>query len=241
MAKKVIQDVWWGDSRELCARLKPNSVKCIITDPPFGVDNLSKQAVTREGKQYARKIANDESPEVALKVFNEVMDVLLPKFTEEGDLYIFTAQQVLELWLDYAKRGPITEHGFEYKALLVWEKDGPGMGDLDSWGQGHEFIIYLKKGRRINTDKRRSGVLHVPQVRPKDLIHPHEKPLPLLEAFIKQSSSPGDLLVDPFGGSGSLARAARNTGRSCLCIEYDETNWKRAKAKLESGGGMFDD
>lgn len=240
MPKRVVQDIWHGDSRELLHRLKPGSVKCIITDPPFGVDNLSKQAVTQDGKSYARKIANDESPEVALKVFEEVMDVLLPKFADEGDLYIFTAQQVLELWLDYAKRGSITQHGFEYKALLVWEKDGPGMGDLDSWGQGHEFIIYLKKGRRINTDRRRSGVLHVPQVRPKDLIHPHEKPGPLLEAFIKQSSSPGDLLVDPFGGSGSLARAARNTGRSCLCVEYDETNYQRAKAKLDGGGSMFD-
>lgn len=244
MSPRIVkQDIWHGDSRELCAKLKPASVNCVITDPPFGVDNLSKQAVTQDGKSYARKIANDESPEVALQVFEEVMDVLLPKFADEGDLYIFTAQQVLERWLAMAKDpfSAVMRHGFVYKALLVWEKDGPGMGDLDSWGQGHEFIIYLKKGRRINSDKRRSGVLHTPQVRPKDLIHPHEKPLPLLESFIKQSTNPGDLLVDPFGGSGSLARAARNTGRSCLCVEYEETNYNRAKAKLEGGGGMFDE
>lgn len=197
--------------------------------------------MTRDGKTYARKILGDASPEEALTLFEEVMDVLLPKFVEEGDIYIFTAQQVLELWLDYAKRGSITGYGFEYKALLVWEKDGPGMGDLDSWGQGHEFIIYLKKGRRINTDRRRSGVLHMPQVRPKDLIHPHEKPAPLLEAFIKQSSAPGDFLVDPFGGSGSLARAARSTGRSCVSIEEDELNYRRAMTKFQGGGGMFDD
>ncbi len=241
MTRIVKQDIWHGDSRELCQRLKPGSVNCVITDPPFGVDNLSKQAKTREGKEYARKIANDESPEIALQVFQEVMDVLLPKTADVADFYIFTAQQVLEKWLAMAKSEWMVGHGFEYKATLVWEKDGPGMGDLDSWGQGHEFIIYLKKGRRINSQKRRSGVLHVPQVRPKDLIHPHEKPGPLLEAFIKQSTDPGDLLVDPFGGSGSLARAARNAGRSCLCIEYDKVNFDRAKAKLDAGGGMFDD
>lgn len=241
MTRPPIQQIWHGDSRELCQKFKPGRINCIITDPPFGVDNLSKQAVTRDGRSYARKIANDESPEIALQVFREVMDVLLPKFADEGDFYIFTAQQVLERWLEMAKSEWMQSYGFEYKALLVWEKDGPGMGDLDSWGQGHEFIIYLKKGRRINTQRRRSGVLHTPQVRPKDLIHPHEKPLPLLETFIKQSTNAGDWLVDPFGGSGSLARAARNAGRNCVCIEYDETNFQRATDKLEGGGGMFDE
>lgn len=193
-------------------------------------------ATTAEGKEYARKIANDESPEVAMRVFSEVMDVLLPKTAADSDLYIFTAYQVLKEWLHFVD-GLGARHGFVRKAVLVWEKDGPGMGDLESWGQGHEFVLFLKKGRRPSSDTRRSGVIHVPQLRPTELIHPHEKPLPLLELFIRHSTNPGDFIVDPFGGSGSLVRAAQRTNRSAVAIEYDEKNFTLAKRKLDEGEG----
>jgi site-specific DNA-methyltransferase (adenine-specific) len=234
---KVVQDIWHGDSRVLCQRLKPNSVGCVITDPPFGVDNQSHSSVTVEGKMNARKIANDESPEQAISVFNEVMDVLLPKTKEHADLYIFTAHQVLNEWLDVADS--LSRHGYTRRGILVWEKTGPGMGDTDSWGMSHEFCIFLKKGRRLRSDTRRSGVIHIPQVRPDKLIHPHEKPLALIELLLKHSTSPGDLAVDPFGGSGTLARACKNIGRSGLSMEYDKLNFDRAYEALHSADGLF--
>lgn len=228
---RIIQDIWNGDSVELCAKLRSN-VNCVITDPPFGVDNLSNQSTTAAGKQWARKIANDESPEIAIKVFQQVMDILLPKTTDECDMYLFTAHQVLREWLEVADS--LTRHGFTRSAILVWEKDGPGMGDTNAWGMGHEIILFLKKGRRVATDKRRSGVIHTPQVRPADLIHPHEKPLGLLELFIKHSTSRGDLIVDPFAGSGSTIRAAKRLERSALGMELDEKNYALAYKALHT-------
>lgn len=195
-------------------------------------------AVTQEGKTHARKIANDESPEIAMRVFGQVMDVLLPKTASDSDLYIFTAYQVLKEWLQLAD--DLSRHGFTRKAILVWEKDGPGMGDLESWGQGHEFIIYLKKGRRERSDVRRSGVIHIPQLRPGDLIHPHQKPSALLELLIKHSTNKGDFIVDPFAGSGSTVVAARKLDRSAVGIEYDEHNCQLAKDFLNSGSGEFE-
>jgi adenine-specific DNA-methyltransferase len=234
---KLKQDIWHGDSRELCAKLKDDSVHCVITDPPFGVDNQSNMAKTAAGKANARKIANDESPEQAIKVFNEVMDVLLPKTKGEADLYIFTAHQVLKDWLDVADS--LSRHGYTRSGILVWEKDGPGMGNLDAWGMSHEFVIFLKKGNRARTDKRRSGVIHIPQIRPERLIHPHEKPAALIELLLQHSTSRGDLAVDPFGGSGVLARAARNIERSGLSMEFDKMNYDRAYEALHGNHGMF--
>jgi DNA modification methylase len=216
-------------------------IKSVITDPPFGVDNLSNMAVTAEGKKAARKIANDESPEVAMATFTSVMKAIIPGMQDESDIYVFTSHQVLEEWLTFT--GHLFEpFGFRRKAILVWEKDGPGMGDLNTWGMGCEFILYYKRGNRVASDQRRNNVLHVPQLRPGDLIHPHEKPLPLLELLIKHSTDRGDFIVDPFGGSGSLVRAAKRTGRSAVAIEYDEYNYQEAVKKLEneSGGMDFD-
>lgn len=235
---RSVNDIWNGDSIELCKKFQAKSmVNCVITDPPFGVDNKSNMATTVEGQKYARKIANDENPEIAIKVFNEVMDSLLPATTPDADLYIFTAYQVLKEWLDVADK--LSRHGFKRSAVLVWQKDGPGMGDLQSWGMGHEFILFLKKGRRLRSDQRRSGVLHVPQVRPGRLIHPHEKPLPLLELLIKHSTDKGDFIVDPFSGSGSTVRAAKQLGRNAIGIELDEMNYKLSLEALHSSEGMF--
>lgn len=235
--KPLIHQLWNGDSVELCERFKPGRVNCVITDPPFGVDNQSNMAVTEAGKVNARKIANDESPEIAIKVFNDVMDVLLPKTADDADLYIFTAQQVLKEWLDVADS--LSRHGFTRSATLVWEKDGPGMGDLQGWGIGIEFILFLKKGRRPRSDKRRSPVLHVPQLRPNELIHPHEKPIPLLAPLMRHSTDPGDLIVDPFGGSASTLRAARQEGRSCVAIELDKNNFEIANKKFTTQEDSF--
>jgi DNA modification methylase len=233
---KLIHDIWNGDSIELCKKFQPKRrVSCVITDPPFGVDNQSNMATSVEGKANARKIANDESPEIAIATFNNVMDSLLPATVDEADLYIFTAHQVLKEWLQVAD--DLGRHGFRRCGILTWEKQGPGMGDLEgSWGMGVEFIIFMKKGNRPRSKgvARRNSVLHFPQIRPKDLIHPHEKPTSLLAELVKFSTDPGDFIVDPFAGSGSTVRAARQAGRSAIGIEYDPDNHRIAKNKLDT-------
>lgn len=228
--------LWHGDSVELSKKLKPKTIQSVIVDPPFGVDNQSNMATTQAGKEYARKIANDESPEQAIQIFTDVMKALLPSLKDESDIYIFTAHQVLEEWLVFT-RELLEPFGFRRKAILIWEKDGPGMGDLNTWGMGCEFIIYLKRGNRERTATRRNNVLHIPQLRPNELIHPHEKPLQLLQLLIGHSASKGDWVVDPFAGSGSLVRAARGLGVNSIGMELDETNYKLAKKKLEEGEG----
>jgi len=229
---KLIHDIWLGDSAELGQRFKPGRIDCIITDPPFGVDNQSNMAVTEVGKKYARKIANDETPEVAIKTFKNVMSVLLPKTADNSDCYVFTSYQVLSDWMVMTDEF-MPQFSFQRKAILVWEKDGPGMGDLECpWGMGCEFILFFQKGRRPKSAKRRNSVIRTPQLRPNQLIHPHEKPGPLLETLIKASTDEGDFLVDPFGGSGSLVRAARNCARSAVAIEYDEFNYQEANKAL---------
>jgi len=227
-----VHQIWQGDSRELCERFK--WVDCIITDPPFGVDNQSNMAVTDHGKAHATKIMNDETPEQAIEIFKGVMSVLLPKLKDNADCYVFTSHQVLKEWLimldDF-----MPQFGLQRKAVLYWEKDGPGMGDLNCpWGMGGEYIMFFQKGRREKTGERRNSVIRGPQVRPDKLIHPHEKPGWLLEMLMKQSTVKGDFLVDPFGGSGSLAVAARNIDRNAVCIELDPARYEKAKARLDS-------
>lgn len=228
--------IWLGDAVEEVKRFKPGTIQSIITDPPFGIDNQSNMAVTEEGKAHATKILNDSDPVLAQQVFAQVMTNLLPAMKQESDIYVFTSHQVLEEWLVFTRQ-LFEPHGYKRKAILMWQKDGPGIGDLNTWGMGVEFIIYFKRGNRELKARRRNAVLAFPQLRPNELAHPHEKPTQLLEALIEHSTSRDDWIVDPFGGSGSLVRAARNLNRNAVAIELDPARHMKAVAKLEQGEG----
>lgn len=236
---ETFAEIWHGSSIELVKNFTPGTIQCLLTDPPFGVDNLSNMATTEEGKKYARKIANDSDPEVAIEIFTQMIQNLMPAMKDDSDIYIFTSYQVLEEWMVFTRK-LLEPFGYKRKAILVWEKDGPGMGDLESWGMGCEFILYFKRGSRAKSDKRRNNVLHIPQLRPTDLIHPHQKPAALLELLIKHSTSAGDWIIDPFSGSGSAIRAARDLGRNSIGIELDEMNHKLSTQFLNESPTAMD-
>lgn len=230
---RIVQQIWHGPSEKLAVRFhEKRMIKSVITDPPFGVDNQSNSAVTPAGQAMARKIANDESPEIAMQTFERVMKAVMPGMQDESDIYVFTSYQVLDHWLPFTQN-LFAPQGFVRKAIGMWIKDGPGQGDLATWGMGCEFILYYKRGRRQISTKRTNLIFNESQVRPAKLIHPHEKPTNLLAKMIEASTDPGDLVVDPFGGSGSLARAARITGRSGVSIELDEFNYQTSKKALD--------
>lgn len=232
--------IWHGKSEELCQQIPAGKVDCIITDPPFGSDNQSNMAVTDAGKKYARKIANDESPEKAWQTFVDVMSVLLPKCSDKASAYVFTSYQVLDVWLPNTKQ-LMAAHGFAYKAIMTWVKDGPGMGDLTyPYGNGGEFILGFRRGSGHELRvPRKNGTLYYSQIRPDKLLHPHEKPQALLRDLVKASTDPGDFIVDPFGGSGSLVRAAKTEGVSALAIEYDKDNFEIAVEALQREEGAL--
>lgn len=231
-------EIWHGDSVELAEKL-PSGINCVITDPPYGVNFWSRRAVTPEGKKFVRKVDNDNEIENALQLFRTVMNEILPKTADEAEFYVFTRWDIVDEWIRLV-RSIGKDHDFRYKMLLVWDKGIPGMGDIDAnWGCGHELILYLKKGKR-DLPYRRSGIISVDKVHTSKHIHPTEKPVPLLEKLIEMSTNPGDLVVDPFSGSGSTAVAAQRLERNAIGIEVDEHYIEPSRARLRANVSLFE-
>jgi adenine-specific DNA-methyltransferase len=218
-----------GDARDLLPGFKPGRVHCVVTDPPYGVNFVSRRAETPEGKAWVKPVANDGDIDGALALFQEVMSLVVPTLADEADLYVFTRWDIVDVWMDAVRN---IDPSIHYKMLLIWDKGIPGMGDIDAnWGCGHELILYCKKGRR-DVAYRRSGIIAVDKVHTSQLIHPTEKPVALLEKLIEMSTAKGDLVLDPFSGSGSAVVAARNLGRSAIGIELDPLHVKRSTERL---------
>jgi DNA modification methylase len=124
----------------------------------------------------------------------------------------------------------------EFKNLCIWVKDNAGMGSL--YRSQHELVFVFKNGRtpyRNNVElgrhgRNRSNVWHYPSLNnfgrkgeEGDLaaLHPTVKPVALIADAILDCSARGDLVLDPFLGSGSTLLAAERVGRVCRGMELD--------------------
>lgn len=123
--------------------------------------------------------------------------------------------------------------GFVYQQLLVWEK---GNATPNKWYlQCCEFILMLRKGEAKNINNMGSKtILKCPNII-GDKTHPTEKPVPLMEILIANSTNENDIVLEPFAGTGATCIAAKNLNRRFIGIEIDEEYAKIAQERLEQG------
>lgn len=121
--------------------------------------------------------------------------------------------------------------GFKFQNILIWFKNNatPNRYYLNAY----EMILMLRKGKAKNINN--MGTKNVLQI--NNIIgnkkHPTEKPVELMRILVENSTSGGDIVLDPFMGAGSTGVACKNLGRDFIGIEIDEKYFKIAKERLE--------
>jgi DNA modification methylase len=193
-----------GDCVQVMKTMPSRCVDLIVTDPPYG-DNVA----------YGwnnKKIKNNENPLINCTALVEMYRVL----KLNSSLYLFTNWKhypfLTEFILRYTK--------FKIRHLIVWKKHNFGLG----WAFRHQYelILVLEKGKPKYNLTNFSDVQSASHINHNKLNHPHEKPLDLLKKMILHSSEEGDVVLDPFAGSGSTCKACGELGRKWIGIELDE-------------------
>ena len=132
--------------------------------------------------------------------------------------------------IDFFKRE--FEKYFKLKNIIVWNKNNTSMGDLKgSYAPKHEFILFGHKGRKLINGFRYPDVLEAKRTGNK--LHPTQKPIDLLEIFIKTSSNEGDTVFDGFMGSNSTGIASIKNNRRFIGIELDIDYYNTAKQRID--------
>lgn len=210
-----INSINLGDCINFIKEMPTNSVDLIITDPPYG-DNIS---------YYGNKsIENNENPILNCKVLAECYRVLKKNKT----MYNFTNWKHLPFLTYFISK--YTK--FKIRHVIVWKKPNFGMGYV--FRHQYELILVLEKGKPKYNLKNFSNVQESKYISGKS-IHPHQKPLDLLTKMIEHSSKEGDLVFDPFCGSGSICLAAKISKRKWLGIEIDSRYLQIAQNRLNGG------
>ena len=209
-----------GDCLHVMKSFPDGSIDAIITDPPYGINFRS--AFRKDKARWFPKIANDKAPFIWW--IHDAARVLKPN----GALLCFTRYDTEE-----AFRFAIRLAGLEPKTQVIWDKRRYGVGDCrGDFSLNHENIIFAVKGRFVFPNRRPSSVIGVQRLSSARLTHPNEKPVELLQQLVEAVTRPGDVILDPFLGSGTTAVAAKSLGRRYIGIELDPGYVRAARARL---------
>lgn len=215
--------LYCGDCREILPRVD-FTADVLVTDPPYGQDWQSGKRIVK-----LDKLEGDQDTRSAV----EGIAAALKKMRRGRHTYIFGQFQFEGL--------PLCE-----SAELIWDKEIMNGGNLEiPWGKEHEYIQFavceiskanIAKGYgRLAARLRRGSVLRVQRLQSGAVTkHPTEKPVRLLRELIESSSCIGELVFDPFSGSGSTLVAARIEGRRSVGIEIKQSFCEDTVSRLRN-------
>ena len=218
-------DLWaLGEHRLLCGdATKPEDVEKLLagvqasmafTDPPYNV-SLGDHGGQQRGSRK-RRIANDSMDPIAWEVFVRAWGRNLLS-SVDGALYVCMSSKEMPL-----VSRVLPEEGGHWSDTIIWHKDRFVLGRA-AYQRAYEPIWFgWREGASHHWcgDRDQDDVWEIS--RPGDSpLHPTMKPLPLMERAIANSSTEGDLVLDPFAGSGSTLIACERTGRRCAALELD--------------------
>lgn len=197
-----------GDLQSLMASERADLV---LTDPPYNVDYEG-------GTDEKLKIQNDKMADLEFHEFLTSAFKLMFEHSKMGaPIYVFHADSE-----GYNFRSAFKLAGYKLRQCLIWEKNSMVMGRQDYQWQ-HEPILYGWKEGASHVwygDRKQTTIIkHDKPLRNGE--HPTMKPLGLCGYFIANSSKEGDVVLDPFGGSGSTLIACEQLGRVCRMVELD--------------------
>ena len=218
MKKTVIRDctIYNCDFREMLENIEP--VNLIIADAPYGCHYKTHH---RKVSETPEQLAFDDKPHV------EFIPPLVNAVKPDSAIYLCTRFAEFSLWEHALK-----DAGATVKTTIVWDKGNWTAGDLRAdFGNQVELLLFAHVGYPKLRQGRPSNLWSIP--RERHSWHPTPKPVELFRRCIVNSSDAGDLVLDPFLGSGTTAIACILTGRRFVGAEIDSRYFDLACARIE--------
>lgn len=209
--------LWHGDAFSRLAALPAGAVDLTVTDPPYNEVNRPNQGLRDLHKGQADSASVDST-----RLVRELDRVT------SGAIYLWCGyRQLSQIVTAFDKLGRATRVG-------VWEKTNPSpMNGEKMWVSGTELCVFAHGANAYFSRHCEVAVWSGPTERRTD--HPTPKPLWLFYELLRASSRPGDTVLDPFVGSGTTLRAAKDLGRRAVGVEIDERYCEVAARRLAQG------
>lgn len=221
--------LYLGDSAEILRYLPDASMDLLVTDPPYAL-GLHKEGATHGGTRLGENVGTmyDDDPHRVMDMLDLVMAQCARVLKGDGHGYVFFHHTMYEpVYLLLRKH-----FGTCDATPIVWVKNTPGIGDPNrAWVYAYEPCFFINRGRGL-VKPQAFNYLKYDTIPPSQKIHPTEKPAALLRHLISASAVMGEVVLDPFGGSGSTLCAAVQNGCRFVGIEKHEPFHRSATERI---------
>lgn len=256
----MFNNVIFNHTCEDMSEIPDKSVALMVTSPPYniGIDYgykwVNGVAVSSKGKKYSDKLAEDDYRAMLRRVIEETKRVL----KDDGQIWFNIKNRcndgvitppfwIMEFFQDMF-----------LKNIIIWNFDWGGSTNRRFCSR-YEYVFWFTKKKdkyTFNLDDVKVPALNYRPDRyktqlknptdvwkislvsgnsPERTDHPAQYPEELIERIIKVGTNPGDLVLDPFMGSGTTAAVAKRLGRKYVGYELEEEYIKIAEKRLEDG------
>lgn len=203
-----------GDAREKLLEVPSDTFDCLLTDPPYGID----------AQDFGTQVSNSHKFDDTYETWQKTMPLLATEGYRachaQAHAYVFCDPRRFE-----ELKGFFQAAGWDcWSTPLIWIKPGSGMLPRPEHGprRSYETILYALKG-----DKKVTGVFSDVLIYPpeKTTIHPDQKPVLVYADLLRRSTRPGNFVLDPFAGSGTIFVAANKLQLTATGIEGEDTSY----------------
>jgi len=218
--------LYCGDCLEIMPTL--GKVDAVVTDPPY--EQISQDRIggikRNDGGRITAKLSFAGIDGIRTKICGAVRECC------DGWCLIFCTAEGVALWRD-----AIEAHDIKYKTPMIWVKPD-AMPKFNGQGPAlaYENIVTAWLGRghsHWNSGGKRGVYSYLTNDRNRHGEHPTEKPVPLMRELIADFTRPGEVILDPFMGSGTTGVACAKMGRKFIGIEIEPRYFDIACARIE--------
>ena len=206
--------------------LATESIDLVVTDPPYESLEKHRAIGTTTRLKHSKASSNDWFAIFPNARFGELFTEVFRVLKRNAHFYLYCDPETMFVAKPLAEAA-----GFKFWKPLIWDKRAIGMGY--HYRARYECILFFEKGKRKLSNLGTADIIEHPRVNGG---YPAEKPPKVSEVLISQSTLPGELVIDPFMGSGSTGVAAVGLGRhfagNDVCVEAIEITRRRL---LETG------
>lgn len=234
-----INKIYCMDCFDGLPQIDDKSIDLVLTDPPYNVK--LKQSINLKGRKAMYKDFDDmDWDKLNIK---KLYDAVFPEFDRivkgNGSVLMFCRLEWITYLIDSAK-----DNNFDVKATIIWHKTNPvPQVRKRNYLSSVEAIVWVARWDNdkclfkfnFKTQNEMHNFFEGPICQgPERTQHPTQKPLYLIKWLIENHSDRGDIILDPFIGSGSTAVASKLTYRNFIGFELDENYVKIANNRLSN-------
>ena len=210
-----------GDCLEGMKLIPDKSIDLVLTDPPYKVG--AKGCGLAGNRAYLKDITEaDIADGFDFGILEECLRVL-----KNPNIIIFCGKQQLFEYMQW-----VHKKGFKWQ-LITWNKTNPTPLTNNNYLPDTEYIFHIWENRKLTGEYKDKAKFYLSTVEKNRFSHPTVKPINLIQKFLKVGSSENNLILDPFMGSWTTARACKDLGRGFIGFEISEKYCKIGESRLE--------